>query len=122
MRFGYPIDISPPSSNRTKVLALATAEYGVDDVFRSYNSPIWSKIRDVILMIPSKWSIDLFQNLANVPKKNVFYLPHGYNPTYYYPVPKKNKKNKQQQECSIFRKSLDIPVDAVIYLNTGNNN
>lgn len=123
LRFGYPIDIRPALSNYSRVLTLATAEYGVDDIILSNGSPKWSNIGNVILMVPSKWSIKLFEDLAKVPKNNIFYLPHGYNPTYYYSKYSKNKKqktNKNSDECLTIRKSLGIPINSFIFLNTGN--
>lgn len=118
LRFGYPIDLRPALTNHSKVLTLATAEYGVDDIILANGSPEWSKLDNIILMVPSKWSINLFHELASVPSKNIFYLPHGYNPKYFFRS--KNKKDKKNEnECLTVRKTLDIPSNSFIYLNTG---
>jgi hypothetical protein len=114
-RFGYPIDITPLSSP-TKVLSLATAEYGTSDIYRSRGSPPWSSPGNVTLMVPSHWSIKLFQDFEDLPTSNLLYLPHGFDSTYFFPSLKKNKLCKQ---CLQVRKNLGISSSAFIFLNTG---
>jgi hypothetical protein len=115
IRFGYPIDLRPLSSP-TKVLTLATAEYGTSDIFRTPGSPPWSKPGNVTLMVPSHWSINLFKDFEDVPSSNLLYMPHGFDSSYFFPSAKRNKLCK---ECLKFRENLGIPSSAFIFLNTG---
>jgi hypothetical protein len=116
LRFGYPIDLRPFPGVRTKILSLATAEYGTSDILRSPRSPPWSTPGNVTLMVPSHWSINLFRDLAEVPDSNLFHLPHGFDATYFYPASKRNKLSKQ---CLALRKGLGISPSDFIFLNTG---
>lgn len=115
LRFGYPIDLTHLPSP-TRVLSLATAEYGTSDIFRTPGSPPWSNPGNVTLMVPSHWSINLFQDFEDIPSSNLLYLPHGFDSSYFYPSTKRSKLCK---ECLKFRESLGISSSAFIFLNTG---
>lgn len=114
LRFGYPIDLRPAPS-RSVILSLATAEYGTADVYRAFGSPSWSKLGNVTLMIPSHWSMTLFQDIEGVPASNMLYLPHGYDPSYFFP----SKGDKSSPECLRIRQKLGIARSNFIFLNTG---
>lgn len=114
LRFGYPIDLRP-SASESIVLSLATAEYGTSDVLRAVGSPPWSRPGNVTLMVPSRWSINLFQDIEGVPTSNILYLPHGFDPKYFFP----SKRDKLSEECLQVRKDLGISRSTFIFLNTG---
>jgi len=117
VRFGYPIDISPPPSSSTKVYTLATAEYEVKDIMKTVNSPAWSDFEDVTLLVPSNWSASLFTDIGNVPADKIAVIPHGFDERFFRPA--KIKKKSITRECLEWREQVQIPEDAFIFLHIG---
>ena len=116
LRFGYPIDLSPPLSKSGMVYVLVTAEYEVTTSMLAKGSS-WQHFSPRIkLMVPSRWSMRLLKDLAGVPSDRMMLLPHGYSRHYFYPD---TDKLKMSEECLDLRDRMDVPQDAVIFLHVG---
>jgi len=116
LQFSYPIDFSTAYSTNgkpIKKIVHVTTEYEVTNDMKTLNSPDWSNPGDVMLMTPSKWSANILKDLGGVPENKIFVLPHGFDPTTFYPISNKTHKN----ECKKFRKKLGIPPESFVYLH-----
>lgn len=111
LRFGFPIDLS--NTNNMKIVTFATAEYEVAREMLTSWSPPWNNPDNIMIMTPSHWSATLMKELAGVPEKNLFILPHGFDPRIYYP--RINSTN--DDDCIKFRERLGVPSDAFVYLH-----
>jgi glycosyltransferase involved in cell wall biosynthesis len=123
LRFSYPIDISYPVYNNTLdtyktpiIFVFATVEREATSRLLLNNSHSWNSIpSNMIIMPPSNWSANIMIDYGGTSREQIFLLPHGYDPRYYY----KAKTSEKRKQCQRWRKSLGIAPELFIFLNVG---